>query len=467
MSIEAGWEAAEDTSARRKQQRAWYWYDWANSAFVTTTATVIIGPYLTSVATAAACGPDVATTDCRTPLMLFGFIPVLPGALHPYLLTFSTLLSAVLLIVIGAIADRHPRPQQLLGGFAWVGAGAGSLLFFLSGTNWQFGVLFFFIANFCMGASLVIYDGILCRIAGPDERDRVSSRGWALGYIGGGLLLAINLGLMTLHESLGISYEMSIRISLLSAGLWWGVFTIIPVVGLRQLPRTPIDVLADLPPGKRRPVRAAFAQLADTFRDLRNYPQTLLFLVAYLFYNDGIQTVIGQSSLYASSELGMETNQVMIVFLMIQFTAFFGALGFGRIAGRWGARKTVLSGIAIWLGVVVVAVFLPAGVFGAFVALGLGIALVMGGTQALSRSLFSQLVPFGREAEYFSLYQAMERGTSWTGALIFGLVFTLTGTYRWSILALIVFFLIGGLLLLKVDMRKGIADAGNVQPKVV
>ncbi|WP_028708441.1 MFS transporter [Propionicicella superfundia] len=464
MTVDVSGAERLPTAARRRQQRSWYWYDWANSAFITTTSTVIIGPYLTSIATTAACGPDVETADCTTPLQVLGFIPVLPGALHPYMVTFSTLTSAILLIIIGAIADRSPHPQRLLGGFAWVGAAAGSLLFFLGGTNWQLGVVLFLIANFCMGASLVIYDAVLCRIATPDERDRVSSRGWAWGYIGGGLLLAGNLALMTLHASVGLSYELAIRISLLSAGLWWGIFTVIPVLGLRRLPRTALDELAPAP-GEGR-VRAAFTQLADTFRDLRHYPQTLLFLVAYLFFNDGIQTVIGQSSLYAQAELGMTTSQVMIVFLLIQFTAFFGALGFGAIAARRGAKLTVLVGIGIWLGVVVVAFFIPGGVFAAFAGLGVAIAVVMGGTQALSRSLYSQLVPVGRESEYFSLYQAMERGTSWTGTLVFGLVFSLTGTYRASIVALIVFFVVGGLLLSRVDMRKGILDAGNELPKV-
>lgn len=456
----------ERRSERRKQQRAWYWYDFANSAFITTTSTVLIGPYLTAVATNAACGPGVETTDCHTPLMLLGFIPVMPGALHPYVATFSTLISAVLLIVIGAIADRSPKPQNLLGGFAWTGAITGSLLFFVAGTNWELGVVLFLIANFCMGASLVIYDGILCRVASPNERDRVSSRGWAWGYIGGGVLLAANLALMTMHESLGLTYEMSIRISLLSAGVWWGLFTIIPVVGLQRIPSASLDDLVSVGSHTSR-VRGAFAQLADTFRDLRNYPQTLLFLVAYLFYNDGIQTVIGQSSLYAQAELGMDTSQVMMVFLLIQFTAFFGALGFGAIAARVGAKTTVLAGIAIWLGVVAIAYFIPSHMFIAFVGLGIGIAVVMGGTQALSRSLYSHLVPAGRESEYFSLYQAMERGTSWTGSLVFGLMFTFTHSYRYSIIALVVFFLIGGVLLLRVNMRKGIQDAGNEVPAVL
>ena len=445
-----------------RQQRAWYFYDWANSAYITTTATVILGPYLTSLATRAAC-PDLPAGEvCTTPVNLLG-LWVLPGAVHPFLVTISTIVTLVALLIIGVVADRSPRPQLWLGGLAWVGAAAASAMFFLADTNWQLGAVLMIIANLCVGSSQVIYDGILVRVAAPDDRDRVSSRGWALGYLGGGLLLALNLVLMTAYESFGISYALAIRISLLSAGLWWGLFTIIPVLGLRALPQRAEDELELRAQVRRSPLR----QLANTFADLRNYPQTMLFLAAYLFYNDGIQTVIGQSSLYAQSELGMSTSNVMVTFLLTQFVAFGGALLFGRVAGRLGAKRTVLIGIAIWFGVVAVAFFLPVGVFGALLALGAAIGLVMGGTQALSRSMYSQLVPRGREAEYFSFYQAMERGTSWLGTLTFALVFQFSQSYRFAIVALVVFFLVGGLLLTRVDMRKGIVAAGNELPKVL
>lgn len=444
------------------KQRAWYFYDWANSAYVTTTATVILGPYLTSLANNAAC-PDLAEGQlCSTPVSLLG-LQVLPGAVHPFLVTISTIITTVALLLVGVIADRSRHPQWWLGGLAWVGAAAASAMFLLAGDNWQLGAVLMIVANLCIGSSQVIYDGILVRIAPPDDRDRVSSRGWALGYLGGGLLLAGNLGLMTAYESLGISYGLAIRLSLLSAGLWWGIFTLIPVLGLRNLPERALDEVVHSPAARRNPLR----QLADTFIDLRRYPQTLLFLVAYLFFNDGIQTVIGQSSLYAQLELGMSTTNVMITFLLTQFVAFGGALLFGRIAGRLGAKRTVLIGITIWFAVVSVAFFLPAGVFGALLALGAAIGLVMGGTQALSRSIYSQLVPRGRESEYFSFYQAMERGTSWLGTLSFALVFQFSQSYRWAILTLVVFFLVGGLLLARVDLRKGITDAGNALPKVL
>ncbi|MFN8136709.1 MAG: MFS transporter [Propionicimonas sp.] len=440
-----------------REQRAWYWYDWANSAFYTTTATVLISPYLVSLATNAAC-PNVGSGQCSRPVLLLGLVPVLPGALPSLLATLSTLISAVVLLFVGAAADRSAHPHRWLGATAWLGAAAGSLMFFLMGSNWELGAWLMVISLIAFGASIVVYDSMLVRIAGPDERDRVSSRGWAWGYVGGGLLLALNFALMSFYPALGIDKAMAVRISLLSAGLWWAGFTFIPVLGLRSLPReVPVEV------ARRNP----FRQLAATFAEMRHYPQTLAFLLAFLFYNDGIQTVIVSSSVYAIRELGIEENLVLATFLLTQFVAILGALGFGWVAARIGAKRTVLIGIGIWLVVVLVGFGIPSGVVGALFGLGAAIGLVMGGTQALSRSMYSQLIPAGRESEYFSFYQAMERGTSWLGTLAFGLVFQFTQSYRLALVALVVFFLVGGALLARVDMRKGITDAGNVLPKVL
>jgi UMF1 family MFS transporter len=444
------------------EQRAWYFYDWANSAYVTTTATVLLSPYLTAVATDAACPGLPDGQKCLQTLDVVG-IPVDPGSLFAYAATVSTIISALVLIVVGGIADRSRRPTTMFAGFAWVGAAAACLMFFVSGTSWQLAVVLFLLANLCLGASLVIYDSLLCRIAAPDDRDKVSSRGWGFGYLGGGLLLALNFGLDLFHTRLGLDRAMSTRVSLLSAGLWWAGFTIIPVRGLQHIGGT---AAAPVAPGKGM-VRGSFAQLADTFRELRLFPQTLLFLLAYLFFNDGIQTVIGSSSLYGIAELQFSQQTVLGVFLFVQFVAFGGAIACGRIAARVGAWRTVLGSIAVWTAIVVVAFFVPARSVVLFVALAFFIGLVLGGSQALSRSLYSQLIPRGREAEFFSLYQAMERGTSWFGTLTFGLVHQFTHSYRWAIIALVIFFVVGGVLLSRVRMREGIIAAGNQVPHVV
>ncbi|SDQ39891.1 MFS transporter [Quadrisphaera sp. DSM 44207] len=474
-------------AARRRQQRAWYVYDWANSGYVTTTATVLFTPYLTAVAEQAACPGGAGEVDgvCRTPLSVLG-LPVAPGSLALYVVTAATLLSAVLLPVVGALADRSPAPRRLLGRFAWTGATAAAAMVLVADGAWQLGAVLQLVATVGLTSSLVVYDALLVQVAGPDERDRVSSRGWALGYAGGGLLLALDLALVLGHDALGLSEAQAVRASLLTAGLWWAVFTIVPYRGLRGLDargpairRAPQDVqdgrdVADVAgavgaagASRGRAVARAFVQLGVTLRHARAYPQTLLFLVAYLFFNDGVQTVIGTASLYGQAELGFRSSDLIIAILLVQFVALGGALLFGRIAGRAGARRTVLGGLVVWLLVVVAGFALPAGRFGPFLLLAAGIGLVLGGTQALSRSLYSQLVPRGQEAEYFSLYQAAERGTSWLGTFVFGLVFQLAGSYRPAILSLVVFFLVGGVLLWRVDVRRGVADAGNPQPTLV
>ena len=450
-----------DNRARRREQRAWYFYDWANSAYVTTTGTVLFGPYLTAVAETAACGaPGTPEDPCTGRVSLLG-LPIAAGSVAPYAVTMSTILSVLLLPVVGALADRTPRKRHMMAGFAWVGAGAAAAMFFVTGADWGLGVLLLIVASACLGASLVVYDAILCQVAAESERDRVSSRGWALGYLGGGLLLAANLALVTLLP-FGLDTGDSVRISLLSAGLWWAAWTFVPFRGLRDRPP---EAVARVDGGGF--LRDAFGQLAHTLRHARAYPQTLLFLLAYVFYNDGIQTVIYAASIYGNRQLGLAESTLIAAILLVQFVAFLGALLLGRLAGRYGARRVILGALVMWTLVVGAGYFLPARQVLPFLLLAVGIGLVLGGSQALSRSLYSLLVPRGKEAEYFSLYQAAERGTSWFGTLLFGLVFQLTGSYRNAVVALVAFFVVGFVLLLRVDVRRGIEAAGNEVPAVV
>jgi UMF1 family MFS transporter len=450
-----------DPATRRREQRSWYVYDWANSAYVTTTLTVLFGPYLTAVAKKAACPSLPSDAHCDTNLSVAG-IPVSPGSLALYAITATTLLSALLLPVVGALVDRTGNKRTVLARFAWVGAAAAAGMVFVTGADWQLGVLLQLVASLALGCSLVVYDAILVDIATPDERDAVSSRGWAIGYLGGGLLLALDLVLVQGHGAFGLDEGSAVRLSLLSAGLWWGAFTLVPYLGLRDRP--PRDVV---PEGDRGLVRAAFGQLGTTLRDLRGYPQTLRFLLAYLFFNDGIQTVISAASIFGAEELHLPQGQLITAILLVQFVAFAGALAFGRLAARVGAKRSILSSLVLWVVVVAAGFVLPARSFTLFLGLAVLIGVVLGGSQALARSLYSQLVPLGREAEYFSLYQSAERGTSWSGTLLFGLVFQLTHTYRAAIVALVVFFMVGGVLLTRVDVRRGAVEAGNAVPAVV
>jgi len=436
--------------ARRKEQRSWYFYDWANSAFSTTIAGVLFGPYLIAIAKEAA-------VDNR--IQVLG-LSIAPGALPSYTITASTLISAVLLPLLGAVADRTSRKKDLLAGFAWAGAAAASLLFFVTGDNWELGVVSFIVANLCFGAAAVFNDALLCLISEEDERDRVSSTGWAYGYAGGGLLLALNFLLVTMLP-FGLSEGMAVRISMLSAALWWAGFTFIPFLGIRNRP--PQHVV----PETGGYVSQSFGQLWATLKDLKKYPVALTFLVAYLFFNDGIQTVIASASIYGVEELEFSTGTVLATYLVVQFVAVFGALAFGRAAERYGAKSVILIGLGIWMLIVTAALFVPERQLVAFLVLAVAIGIVLGGTQALARSYFSLLIPRGREAEFFSFYHAMDRGTSWFGTLVFGLVYQLTDSYRPAIFALIVFFVVGGALLLRVDTGKGIRDAGNDVPAVV
>ncbi|MFY0409494.1 MFS transporter [Solicola sp. PLA-1-18] len=460
MSATPSAPPADGVSSPR-EQRAWYFYDWANSAYVTTTGAVLFAPYLTSVAQEAACGPaSTYEGSCTADLDVLG-LAISPGSLVFYLVPIATILSAILLPIVGAVADRSPSKRTLMARFAWVGALAASCMFFVSGGDWQLGAVLLVVANVCLGSSLVVYDAILCDVAEPDERDRVSSRGWALGYAAGALLLSLNLALVTFHESVGIGEGTAVRVCLLSAGVWWGAFTLVPYLGLRDRP--PRDTVAV----QGGVVARSFGQLWTTLRELRNYPQTLLFLLAYLLYNDGIQTVIGSAAVYGQEELGFETSFLITAILLVQFVAVAGALLFGRLAGRFGSRRTIMGGLVVWVGVVSLGYVLPAGQMVPFLGLAALIGLVMGGTQALSRSFYSLIVPRGREAEYFSLYQACERGTSWFGFVVFGVVQQLTDSYRPAIFALVVFFVGGLLLLSRVDPGRAIVEAGNTPPRVV
>jgi MFS transporter, UMF1 family len=438
---------------RRREQRAWYWYDWANSVFTTTVVTVFLGPYLSDVAETAAGGPD----GTLHPLG----IPVDPDSLFPYVVSLSVLLQVVLLPLVGAIADRTQRKRELLAGFAYLGSLATAGLFFVSGGRYLLGAALFLVANMSFGASIVVYYSFLPEIATPDERDAVSSRGWAFGYLGGGLMLALNLALFLNAEALGLTDGEAVRICLLSAGAWWALFTLIPVRRLRrhQRPAAPVAGAG--------PLAAGFGQLVATLRAARAYRMTLLFLVGYLLYNDGIQTVIALAAQYGSRELDLDDTVLISTILMVQFVAFGGALLFGRLAGRYGAKRPLLASLAVWVAVLCVAYSLRQGSAAQFYALGAVIGVVLGGSQALSRSLFSQMIPRGKEAEYFGIYEITDKSTSWLGPLLFGLAYGLTESYRVAIFSVVAFFVVGFVLLLLVPMRRAILAAGNSPPHVL
>ena len=438
-------EAFDPPEVRRREQRGWYFYDWAASAFSTTVGTVFLGPYLTEIAKTA--------QDAGEQITLLGIIPVTAESYVPYGVALSVVFQLILMPIVGAIADTAKSKKSIMGLFAYIGAFAVMGMFFLDGTNYQLGGILFIVANAAFGAALVVYNSFLPEIATPEERDGVSSRAWAMGYAGGIILLIANLVLFLGHESFGITEGMAVRIALFSAGAWWALFTLIPLARLRNRPnRLPADVTEQ---GRRG---VGIRQLAHTMRDLRRYPVALLFVVAFFFYNDGIQTVIALSATYADQELGLETTIIIVAVLIVQTVGIAGALLLGRAARRFTAKKVVLFSLVLWTLVLVVAFLLPAGSSLPFLFLAAFIGFVLGGSQALSRSLFAQLVPRDREAEYFSFYEISGSASSLLGPLIFGLTLQFLGSYRVAILALVVFFIIGGILLARVNMEQGVRD---------
>ncbi|WNI25936.1 MFS transporter [Streptomyces sp. ITFR-16] len=432
---------------RRREQRGWYFYDFACSVYSTSVLTVFLGPYLTSVAKSAA--------DADGFVHPLG-IPVRAGSLFAYSVSVSIVLAVVLMPVAGAAADRTGRKKPLLAAAAYTGATATAAMFFLDGDRYLLGAFLLIVANAAISVSMSLYNAYLPQIAEPDERDAVSSRGWAFGYTSGALVLVLNLILYTGHDSFGLSESDAVRICLASAGVWWGAFTVVPLRRLRDRKAAP---------GGDGAVGSGWRQLRATLRDMRRHPLTLSFLLAYLIYNDGVQTVISQASVYGSEELDLDQTTLITAVLLVQILAVAGALGMGRLARVYGAKRTILGSLVIWTLILFAGYFLPAGSPVFFYALAAAIGLVLGGSQALSRSLFSHLVPRGKEAEYFSAYEMSDRGLSWLGPLVFGLAYQLTGSYRDAIISLLIFFVAGSVLLARVPVRQAVLAAGNPVPE--
>jgi len=443
--------AADEAAGRRREQRGWYFYDWACSVYSTSVLTVFLGPYLTSVAEAAA--------DADGFVHPLG-IPVRAGSFFAYSVSLSVVVAVLVMPLVGAAADRTGRKKPLLAAAAYTGAAATTAMFLLDGDRYLLGGLLLVVANAAQSVAMMLYNSYLPQIAAPEERDAVSSRGWAFGYAAGSLMLVVNLALYLGHDAFGVSEGMAVRICLASAGLWWGGFALVPLLRLRD--RGPAAGRA-----AGQGTGAGFRQLAATLRDMRRHPLTLAFLLAYLVYNDGIQTVITQASVYGSEELGLSQSTLIGAVLLVQVLAVAGALAMGRLARVYGAKRTILGSLVAWTLTLAAGYFLPAGAPVWFFVLAAGIGLVLGGSQALSRSLFSHLVPPGKEAEYFSAYEMSDRGMSWLGPLLFGLTYQLTGSYRDAIISLVAFFVIGFILLARVPVRRAISDAGNRVPPTI
>lgn len=424
----------------------WGMYDWANSAFATTVITTILGPYLANL-----------IRQQGGTLNLLGF-SIEADAFYPACVSISVFLQVIFLPILGTLADYTPLKKRLMLFFAYVGAGATILLFFVDGQRILLGGLLFIIGNLAFGAGVVFYNAFLPDIASPDQRNNVSSQGFAFGYIGGGLALALSLVLIWAMDDGGLA----VRLSLLIAGVWWLIFTFLfPHQRIRQRP-----VQASLPPGESY-LTHSLKELWASLKEMKQrYPQALRFLIAFLIYSDGIQTVNTLATLFAASELGLGNETLVLVILTIQFVAAVGAMLFERLARRLGTRTTIILNLVIWcLTLLYAYTFLQT--VAQFWAMAITIAIVLGGAAALSRSLFSQMIPTSRESAYFGLYQISERGTAWIGPLIFSATVQMTGSARAALLPIILFFIVGIILLALTDVRTAIRDAGNEVPTLV
>jgi UMF1 family MFS transporter len=432
----------------RTQRRAWYTYAWGSHAFETIVVSVFLSRYLPAVAT------NAVGANGRVHVLGIG---IAPGSLFTFTASFSAFVLVVLMPIVGAIADRFGRKKEMLLSFGFLGAASCVAMFFITGSMWQLGAGLTVAAYLTYTCGKVIYNSMLPDLSAADERDRISSLGWAAGYVGSGILLAGNFVMSFFISDTAVLARDSLGI----AGLWWALFSLVPLRLMRNAARRG---QVDAAVARGSVVSSGFRQLGQTLSHMRGYPLTLLFLLAYLIYYDGINTVTTLAAQYGDSELHLSNNVLLTAILIVQFAAFAGALLLGRFAQRWGAKRVVAWSLVVWILVVAGAYFMQAGKPLQFYVLAIVLSLVLGGSQALSRSLYSNMIPAGKEAEYFSLYEVSSSGSSIFGTLLFGVALQTTGSYRVAIVSLVVFFVVGLVLLARVNVARAVAAAGNVLP---
>lgn len=430
-----------DPAEKRRAWFGWCMYDWANSGFATVVMAAVFPVYFAALVPAAGAHfPGLSRT-----------IPA--AALWGYVIAASMLLVAFSAPYLGAVADHRGERRRYLFLFTLAGAAATALLVLAGPGEYWFAATLFIAANFCFASSNVFYNAFLPSLARGGEMDRLSARGFAVGYIGGGVVLLLCFFLIQWPGSFGLADAgAATRAGLLLTGLWWAVFALPTFAFVREdvLPYPPVQPLS----GLRGYLR--------TIAEIRHYRDLALFLVAFLFFNDGIQTIIVVSAVFAKAELGLSQTSILGCFLMIQFTAMPGSLLFGRLAGRFGAKRALMLSLVLFTAVTVYAFFLRAE--WEFWLLAFVVALVLGGSQSISRSLYAALIPPGKTAKYFGFYAVSSKFSSILGPFLFALVTDLTHSARLSILAIAGFFLVGMALLAAVDVTRGTALAHREVP---
>lgn len=417
----------------RKIINAWSMYDWANSAFATTIMAAMFPPFYRAMVTAAGLGEANAT------------------AYWAYTTSIALLLVALLAPVLGAISDHTGGKKWYIAFFAALGVVGTGLFVFLGDQTYILGSILFIVGNVGFAGGNVFYESLLPHIAKKGDIDQVSTRGYALGYVGGGILLIVNvLWFMKPEWFFMPNVGFALRASFFSVAVWWALFSI-PL--FRHVPEPPA---ARAGQDGANVLRAGFGRLAHTFRQITRYKQLLLFLVAFWIYNDGIGTIMKMATAYGD-EIGIGLTDMTIALIITQFVGIPFSFGFGWLARRMGTKRSILLSLGVYTLVSVAGYFMQTATH--FYILAFVVGMVQGGSQALSRSLYGAMVPKNQSAEFFGFFSTSSKFAGIFGPLLFGVVSQVMGGSRLSIVSLIVFFIVGGLLLTRVDEQEGIRVA--------
>lgn len=383
--------------------------------------------------------------------------------------TVGAVIIAILAPILGALADFKAAKKKFLVGFLLLGVSATAAMFFIARGQILFAAAVYVLSLMGATGSMTFYESLLPHIASEGEIDRVSTAGYALGYVGGGVLLALNLAWITKPGAFGLpsgdglspsAATLPVRLAFVSVAVWWLVFSL-PV--LRGVPEPPRGVEADESP-RGNAVVAAFTRLGETVRELRGYRQAFLAMLAFTIYNDGIQTIIKMASVYGT-EIGIGQSDLIAAILLVQFIGIPCAFAFGALAGKLGAKLSVFLGLLVYTGICIFAYSMTT--TREFYMLAILVGLVQGGTQALSRSLFARMIPKHKSGEFFGFYSVFEKFGGILGPLLFGIALQQTNSSRAAILSVIAFFVVGGALLAVVDVNEGERAAREADARAV
>jgi MFS transporter, UMF1 family len=432
----------------RPELRAWAMFDWATSAVQTTVMVAVFPIYFVKVA-----GSGLAESGATQRLATVNSI--------------ALVIIALLSPVLGAVSDYSASKKRFTAGFMVLGAAATAALWTVHTGDLERASWLFVLVLVGAAGCFVFYESLLPHIARPDEIDRVSTAGYALGYVGGGLLLALNLAWIQKPDWFGLpagpglsesDATLPARLAFVSVAIWWLVFSI-PL--FRRVPEPPARIETDERRGEN-PVRAAFVRLGETFGELRGYRQAFLMLLAFLIYNDGIQTIIKMATAYGT-EIGIGQTALIGAILVVQFVGIPCSFLFGMVAGRIGAKRALFVGLLAYTAISVLGYFMRTATH-FYVLAGL-VGMVQGGTQALSRSLFASMIPPHKSGEFFGFFSIFEKFAGIFGPLIFAGTIAATGSSRNAILSIIGFFAVGAAILATVDVAEGQRTAREAEAR--